>query len=113
MYKRCTVVFNLDNPLHQELYDWCTSQSTNFSDFTRTILHLYKQSKEHGATMQMYPHSGGIPREREGLNQAFSVSSKPIRLSNFHQPSRLSDTASGDLSGKEAVLDKQAMSDFL
>lgn len=44
-YKRPAVVFNLDNPSHKDLYDWCTGQSRNFSDFARTILFHYKQVK--------------------------------------------------------------------
>lgn len=45
-YKRCTVVFNLDNPLHKELFDWCNDVSFNFSDLARTVLFNYKQSRE-------------------------------------------------------------------
>lgn len=45
-YKRCPVVFNLSNPMQEELYTWCASQSTNFSDFVRTVLFNYKQRRE-------------------------------------------------------------------
>lgn len=44
-YKRCSVVFNLGNPLHKSLYDWCNEQSTNFSDFARTVLFMYMNSQ--------------------------------------------------------------------
>lgn len=30
---RRSVVFNLSNPLHKDLYDWCNMKSSNFSDF--------------------------------------------------------------------------------
>lgn len=42
-FKRCTVVFNLDNPTHLELYSWCMRRTTNFSDFVRALLFTYKQ----------------------------------------------------------------------
>lgn len=45
-YKRCGVVFNLENPSHSELYDWCCKQTTNFSDFVRTLLFAYMQSQQ-------------------------------------------------------------------
>lgn len=41
-YKRCQVVFNLDNTAHKDLYEWCGKQSNNFSEFTRTVLFLYR-----------------------------------------------------------------------
>lgn len=44
-YKRPAVVFNLNNPMQKELYEWCMEQSSNFSDFARTVLFLYKQTK--------------------------------------------------------------------
>lgn len=54
-YKRSTVVFNLDNLLHKELFEWCKEQSgDNFSDFARSVLLLYKQSKMFGI-MQSIP----------------------------------------------------------
>jgi hypothetical protein len=44
-YKRCSVVFNLNNPMQSDLYDWCLENSTNFSDFARSIIFAYKQSQ--------------------------------------------------------------------
>lgn len=44
-YKRCPIVFNMDNPMQSDLYHWCMSQTTNFSDFTRSILFAYRQSQ--------------------------------------------------------------------
>lgn len=44
-YKRPAVVFNLENPMQRDLYDWCMEQSSNFSDFARTVLFSFKQSK--------------------------------------------------------------------
>lgn len=45
-FKRCPIVFNLDNPSHYELYTWCLSKTNNFSDFARSLLFVYKESKE-------------------------------------------------------------------
>lgn len=47
-YKRCPVVFNLDNPAQNELYEWCMDNSSNFSDFARSILFAYRESKRSG-----------------------------------------------------------------
>lgn len=44
-YKRCAVVFNLDNPMQSDLYEWCIENSTNFSDFARSIIFSYRQSQ--------------------------------------------------------------------
>lgn len=43
-FKRCPVVFNMDNQAHRELYDWCMLATTNFSEFTRTLLSIHKSS---------------------------------------------------------------------
>jgi hypothetical protein len=49
-YKRCPVVFNLENHMQNDLYEWCMSSSTNFSDFARTVLFAYKQSQTSGSS---------------------------------------------------------------
>jgi hypothetical protein len=49
-YKRCPVVFNLENQMHIDLYEWCMLSSTNFSDFARTVLFAYKQSQTSGSS---------------------------------------------------------------
>ncbi len=43
-YKRSMVVFNLDNPHQKELYEWCISQSTNFSGFVKSVLFAHKHN---------------------------------------------------------------------
>lgn len=47
-YRRCPVVFNLNNKMHLELYNWCLEQSTNFSSFVRSILFVYMRSQTEG-----------------------------------------------------------------
>jgi hypothetical protein len=47
-YKRCPIVFNLDNPAQSDLYDWCMQSTSNFSDFARTVLFAYRESKRSG-----------------------------------------------------------------
>jgi hypothetical protein len=42
-FKRMHIVFNLDNPHQRELFEWCMSQSTNFSGFARSVLFAYKE----------------------------------------------------------------------
>lgn len=42
---RRSVVFNLENPLHKDLYDWCLSKTSNFSDFIRVVLFNYKNNE--------------------------------------------------------------------
>ncbi|MFS1514851.1 hypothetical protein VQL36_20925 [Chengkuizengella sp. SCS-71B] len=43
-YKRKTVYFNMENEKQKELYEWCTSESYNFSMFIRTLLSIYKDN---------------------------------------------------------------------
>uniref|UniRef100_A0A1S2MFF4 Uncharacterized protein n=1 Tax=Anaerobacillus isosaccharinicus TaxID=1532552 RepID=A0A1S2MFF4_9BACI len=45
MFKRQPISFNLDCPHQKELYDWCKSNSANFSGFVKNVLFLYKQSQ--------------------------------------------------------------------
>ncbi|QOY37024.1 hypothetical protein AWH56_005095 [Anaerobacillus isosaccharinicus] len=45
MFKRQPISFNLDCPHQKELYDWCKSNSANFSGFVKDVLFLYKQSQ--------------------------------------------------------------------
>lgn len=55
-YKRPAVIFNLDNPSHKELYKWCINQTSNFSDFVRTILFSYRQqSLQQSQTQSNFP----------------------------------------------------------
>jgi len=58
-YKRCPVVFNMDNPMHLELYQWCMDQTTNFSDFVRSVLFAYKQNQTSGARKSTAQSVGG------------------------------------------------------
>lgn len=44
-YKRVQVVFNIENAIHKELFEWLKNQSSNDSDFIRMVLLLYKESK--------------------------------------------------------------------
>lgn len=53
-YKRCAVVFNLENPLHADLYAWCMEQSTNFSDLARSVLFAYRENMVKGSKMVLF-----------------------------------------------------------
>lgn len=90
MYKRCAVVFNLDNPSHLELYLWCMEQSTNFSEYVRSLLHLQKE-------LRRLPVGAG--------------SIAP--LSSFHQESNDSRGDSIDDNASIMVSDEEAMGDFI
>lgn len=46
MFKRQPVSFNLDCPHQKALYEWCKSNSANFSGFVKTVLYLHMQSKD-------------------------------------------------------------------
>ena len=68
-YKRCSVVFNLDNPSHKELYEWCMSTSSNFSDFSRSVLFSYMQSMRKSTLTHLpliVPKYGGMFEAEEG-----------------------------------------------
>lgn len=46
-YLHLQAVLNPNNAMHRELYDWVIEQSgKNTSDFVRSVLLLYKHSKE-------------------------------------------------------------------
>ena len=62
-YKRCGVVFNMKNPAHAELYHWCCSQTSNFSDFARSILFHYMR---HGASSIAAVGSSAFVSRSEG-----------------------------------------------
>lgn len=57
-YLRCSVVFNRENKMHTDLYEWVMSRTTNFSDFTRTVLFAYKQGH---ITASGTPQISGAP----------------------------------------------------
>lgn len=46
MFKRQPISFNLECPHQKALYDWCKSESANFSGFVKTILYFHMQSKD-------------------------------------------------------------------
>ena len=49
MFKRQPISFNLDCPHQKELYEWCKSNSANFSGFVKDVLFLYKQSQNNNS----------------------------------------------------------------
>lgn len=49
MFKRQPISFNLDCPHQKELYEWCKSNSVNFSGFVKDVLFLYKQSQNNNS----------------------------------------------------------------
>ena len=91
-YKRCGVVFNLENQSHADLYNWCCEQSSNFSDFARTLLFAYRESK---------------------ISQAVARSHSPESISNQYDSGGVSfsifDNYSLQNQAEEEITDEDAM----
>lgn len=102
---RRSVVFNLSNPLHKDLYEWCNMKSSNFSDFVRVVLFNYKNNEflfnktDNVSVVDDKDKKKKYPLKNEGTSNNIDNKNTGISIK---------------IDGKSLKLqDKEAMNDFL
>lgn len=103
---RRSVVFNLSNPLHKDLYDWCNMKSSNFSDFIRLVLFNYKNNEFLFNRSNIESSNSDILNTKAEINKKYPLNKEDTLDKN--------NGIRIKIGSKEInISDKEAMSDFL